>query len=291
MKIIEKYKNINSCVCIDSWIIWDTIVIFSWIHGNEKSWIYWTEKIFEQLKSKNIVLKKWKIIIVFKANEKAVKINKREVEKNMNRLFRDDLKNRNWYEELRALELMNLLKESNYLLDLHSTSGASIPFIFSEMKHFSFAKKLGISHIVWWWWELTDWVVSGDTENYMNNLWWVWVTFEAWNHDNPEWWENAYQMIINYLSVLNMIDAKYFKNIWKKENIFTNIKLVYVAKTNKFEYSISVDNFNKIDKWTLIAKDWEEKIYAEKDMVLILPKEEKNIKKWIEAFFIADQII
>jgi len=290
MKIIKNYKNIDSCVLIDSWVEGETVVIFSWIHWNEKSGIFWTNKFFKNLEEKKFILKKWKLIIVFEANGQAVEKNKREIEKNMNRLFRDDLKNRSWYEELRAFELMNLLKEADYLLDLHSTSWPSIPFIFSEMKNFSFAKKLWVSHIVWGWWELEDWVVSGDTENYINSLWWVWITFEAWNHDNPEWWENAYQMILNFLVALDFLDKKFFKKIWEEKNIFTKIQWVYVAKTNNFKYSIDIENFSKIKKQTVIAKDWEEKVYAEKDIVLILPKDEKIIKKWKEAFFIAEEV-
>lgn len=287
MKITQNYKNIDSCIEIDTWIKWPTVSIFSWVHWDEISWIYATNIFLDKLEKWEIKVNCWKINLVLEANEVAVKDKKREVCYNLNRLFKDDIVYWDTYEEKRAIDLKKILRESEYHLDLHSTSGPSIPFLFSEMSNFQLAKKLWISHIVWWWWELDEWVISWDTELYVNKLWWTWFTFEAWNHDNPEWWKNSYQMILNFLSSLDLIDKKYFKEIWKEEVYFKVIDS-YIAKTDNFRYSIEIENFKKLKKWTLIWKDWDEEIIAKDNMILTMPK--TNYKKWWEVFFIWKEI-
>jgi len=285
---MQNYKNINSAYLFDTKIQWKTIVIFSWIHWDEISWIFATKKFINEIDSWNILLNSWRLIIVTNCNEIAIKNVLRYDKKNLNRLF-FNWKKWDTYEEKRSDELMKILDEADYFLDLHSTSWPSIPFLFSEEKNFGFAKQLWISHIIWWWAELENWLISWDTENYVNNIWWVWFTFEAGNHDAPDWWKNAYQMILNFLSSLNIIDKKYFIKIWDKQ-LFIKMTDFYNAKSNIFKYNVSTENFSKIEKWTFIWTDNNEKVFAKEDMILVMPKDEKVIEKGIEVFFIWKEI-
>lgn len=285
---MNKYKNISSAYSFDTNIEWKTLVIFSWIHGDEVSWIYATEKFIEKINNWNIILKSWKLIIVTNCNEIAIEKWKRYEKINLNRLFFSWDK-WNTYEEKRSDELMTILKEADYFLDLHSTSWPSIPFLFSEIRNFDIAKNLWISNIIWWWAELENSIISWDTENYVNKLWWFWFTFEAWNHDHPEWWENAYQMILNFLSFFESIEKKYFKNIWKND-LFVKLTGLYKATSCNFKYNVKIDNFTKLKKWTLIWSDNWINIFAENDMILIMAKEENVIEEWIEVFFIWEEI-
>lgn len=77
---------------------------------------------------------------------------------------------------------MGILDTVDFLLDLHSTSGPSIPFLFSERHHLIFAQSLGISHIIGGWNDLGSDSTAGDTENYVNARGGVGFTFEAGNH-------------------------------------------------------------------------------------------------------------
>lgn len=283
------YKNISNTYLFDSNIAWKTAVIFSWIHWDEVSGIFATQKFINQLNDWKIVLNSWRLIVVTNCNEIAIEKGIRYENVNLNRLF---FKWKKWnsYEEKRSEELMKILDEADYFLDLHSTSWPSIPFLFSEIKNFEIAKKLWISNIIWWWAELENWIISWDTENYVNNLWWVWFTFEAGNHEHPDWWNNAYQMLLNFLSYLEVIDKKYFKKIWNEE-LFIKITDFYKAKTDIFKYRVPIENFTKLSKWTLIWTDSWLKIFAEKDIILIMAKDEKVIEKWIEVFFIWEEIL
>lgn len=284
---VKNYKNISWAYIINSGNIWKTVTIFWWIHWDEVSWIKATKQFINEVNNENIIINNWKIIIVTECNEKAIIMNKREVKYNLNRLF---FKWNKWnsYEVKRSNELMNILDKSDYLLDLHSTSEASIPFSFAEEDTLDFAKTLWISHIVTWWKNLED-SIWGSTEEYIDSIWWKWYTYEAWSHLDIDWARNAYKILLNFLSSLWIIDKKYFTKS-DDINIF-NIEEVYINKSWKFKYSIdNLSNFSEIKKWACIWLDWDEKIIVNEDKILFMPKTESIIKKWEEVFFYVTKI-
>lgn len=285
MRVEQNYLEVNWSYLFDSEIEWPTFVVFSWIHWDEVSWICANQKLFNQLNNWEISLDFWRLIVVIKSNEQAILQKKRFVEFNMNRLFKDWV---DWesYEIKRSKELMKILKESDYFLDLHSTSWPSIPFMYSEKQNIEFAKKLWLSHIIYWWDNISNWNISWDTENFVNRNWWVWITFEAWNHDSIDWEKNAYQMILNILSLLWMIEKWFFSEITAWKNVIC-IKDCYENKSWTFKYELeNIDNFQIIKNWTLIWYDWQEPIYAKEDFILVMPTAEYAIKQYADVFFI-----
>jgi len=287
MKIIENYNGISDTICVDTEIDGPIISIFAGVHWNEISGVKALSNFYEMIKNRKIDLKKWKLIFVLKANQQAIKINKREIKYNLNRLFKKDIDG-NDYEILRAKKLMNILDEVDYHLDLHSTSWKSVPFIFSEIQNKNLVKKLWVSPVVFGRNELSK-VLLWDTETYMNSMWKQWFTFESWNHDNLEGKKNALQMIYNFLVVLEIIDFKYFKNIGNNKK-FIKLDKIYIAKTDNFTYQINPKNFMNLRKDTIIWLDEWEKVIAPYDMILTMPVLEKIVKKWIEVFLIWKQI-
>jgi len=285
MIIENDYLWVNGAYLFDTELAWPTLVIFSWIHWDEVSWIVANKSIYEKLINKEILLNFWRLILVVESNKEAIIQRKRFVEYNMNRLFKDWIE---WdcYEIERSKELRKILDESDCLLDLHSTSWPSIPFMYAEKCNLNFAKSLWISHIIYGWDNISNWNVSWDTENYVNRNWWVWITFEAWNHDDDDWAKNSFQMILNFLSVLWMIDNKYFSNITEWKNIIC-IKDCYENKSWMFKYELAnIDNFQFIKFWTLIWYDWQEPVIAKEDFILVMPTAEYAIKQYADVFFI-----
>lgn len=265
-----------------------SVLVFSWVHWDEVSGIEANKKLAKQIISWKIKVISWKITLVLEANEQAVKQWIREVKANMNRLFLDWLQN-TCYEENRAKELMKLIKNSDYLLDLHSTSWPSIPFAYAEENSLDLAKQVWIRNIISWWWALSEQEgnnnIAWDSENYMNKNWWQAITFEAWNHHNPDWTDISYKILLNFLATLWVIDNKYYKEVdWEKTH--TKITWYYTAQSDNFKYSIETENFMKIKKWTEIWIDWDTLVIAQEDMTLIMPKKEDILQKWIEVFFI-----
>lgn len=280
--IKKLYKWIEWAYIFDSNIKWKTITIFSWIHWDEVSWINSTLKIIKQIEEWKIKLLSWKLKIVPKCNKEAVNKNQREVKYNLNRLFHKFDK---WktYEEKRSNELMLILEKTDFLLDLHSTSEESIPFIFAENHSLNIAKKLWFSHIVTWWDKL--WFgISYDTQVYVDKHWWKGFTFEAWSHNHIDASDNAYQMILNFLSNFWLIDKNYFKKIWTSK-VF-EIEDVYINKSWNFKYLLNnLENFSIVWKDICIWIDWTEKIINNSEKILFMPKSESIIKRWEEVFF------
>lgn len=184
---------------------------------------------------------------------------------------------------------MKEFQEKDYLLDLHSTSGPSVPFLFSEKENVEMAKKIGVPHVIVGWGELGSDSIDGTTENYMNSLGGRGFTFEAGNHESPEWWENAYQVLLNFLSSLGIIDQKLYKGLpWKKT--FIHMSHIHVCKTGVFKFALSEEelvNFTPLKKDTLIGIDGDEEIRAEKDCILVMPSL-NTVKKGEDVFFLGE---
>ncbi|MBP9779074.1 succinylglutamate desuccinylase/aspartoacylase family protein [Candidatus Gracilibacteria bacterium] len=285
MEITNNYLNISNSILLDTKIPGPTITIFSGIHGDEISGIIATKKFFEEVIIKKIPLLKGKIILVLGANEEAIIQKKRYIKTNLNRLFGVD-KIGCSYEYERSRELMSLLNKSDFLLDLHSTSGPSIPFLFSERRNFEIAEKLGVPHVVVGWNDLGAISTAGDTENYMNKKGGWGFTFEAGNHDNPDGTKNAYQVLLNFLSHLGIINISHFQSL-PGEKTFIEMTSVYTCKTGEFEFKLKqLENFSPLKSGTLIGMDGDEEIRAKSNCTLVMPSLRK-IKKGEDAFFIA----
>ncbi len=81
------------------------------------------------------------------ANPKALSVNKRFLQHDMNKSFATG---GSTYEEVRAGEILNQIPENNVVLDLHTMSAVSDPFaIIVDKKMIEFASTLGLKHIVY----------------------------------------------------------------------------------------------------------------------------------------------
>ncbi len=269
---------------------WNKALILWWIHWNEKSGNIAIKKFLENINNQTITLLSWEITLISECNEKAWKENCKFIEDNLNRCFYEwqNLDSQEW---IIAKKIMPFFKKPGYSLDLHSTSWESIPFLISKTKNIEFAQKLWISYIISWWNNLWISWLDWNTISYMNSKWGEGFVLESWNHDNLEWPNNAYQVLLNFLSNLWIINSNLFK---KLENKTQHIKLntAYVCKTWNFKFMLNkskLENVSLIKSWTLIWLDWDEEIIVERDVILVMP----NLaypKKWEEVFFIWEKI-
>ena len=69
------------------------------------------------------------------------------------------------------------------------------------------------------------------------------LTFEAGNHDSSDGASNAYQVILNFLSVCDMIDPSHLQPLSEVQRII-EMKSVYILDGIVFRYSLSsIENF------------------------------------------------
>lgn len=119
------------------------------------------------------------------ANPLAVAKNLRLVEKDMNASFGTQGKT---YEEKRTLELLSILNPEHLILDLHTFSGESEPFvIIVDLKMLRFAKCLGFKNIVF-----MKFNIKGGHAliNHRKG-----VSVELGNHTDPKSFERAIKLV------------------------------------------------------------------------------------------------
>jgi succinylglutamate desuccinylase len=257
----------NKIYLLDSGKKWSITTIMVWVHWNEFSWPKAVDEILLNFK-----IDTWKVYFVY-ANLEAMKINKRFYEKNMNRCF---LKNNNGktYEEKRAKQIIEILDQSDYLLDVHNTIGEenSIPFLISEYKEFW--KYFDVKYVV----SGFDNLHPGGSDSYMNSIWKKWFCIEC-GSVNVEIEEKlvsfAEKSILNFLKIT--------KNINKNPEIFNNqkyIKFGFIYKNNSldFEFTKKYKDFEKIKKWETIVFDWQIEFKTNKDCYILFSYTPNNLQ-------------
>ncbi len=152
------------------------------------------------------------------ANPKALACGERFVERDMNTSFGTS---GNTYEEKRAEKVINLLSKKKIVIDLHTFSAESKPFvIIVDKKMFDFATSLGFKHIVY----MRHNIKSGNALiNHRRG-----VSIEIGNHHKPE----SFGRVIELITRLSGKDkktkgVKFYEvyDIIKKPGRYENFKI------------------------------------------------------------------
>jgi len=285
MKYIN-FRNYSNTFIFDTKIDWPTFVIFWWIHWDEIAWVKVIGKIVKQLENDEIKLLKWKLILAY-GNEKAIKLWKRQIKYNLNRIFKEPYiseKKSEEYEIKRVQELKEILDYWDILLDIHSTSSESEPFMFAEkfLDELEIAEKIWTKKIIIWWEKIAWNLLSWDTNSYMHNFWKKAFTLECWKHDSKDAFTVWYNISIKFLEYLWIIKEN-IKKLNSKNDLIEMYKIA-ITKTWKFQFSKNFNNFDNINKWDLIGYDWNDKIIAKENFIILLPNYwQLNI--WEEIFY------
>lgn len=236
----------------------------AWVHGNEKS----GQIILDGLKD-TLSVTSGKVYIIPFANPQAIWKNIRQTEKNMNRSF---CENPPWntYEDVRARQILPILKESEYLLDIHNTLSTenSIPFLISE--HPEWNIYFPVDRII----RGLDILHPGGSDGYMNSIGKIGLCIESGSIYDPNWPEIAKNSVINFLRATGNIAGtpKLYKN-QQKYCLDTIIK----SKTSQFEFVKRWSDFEEICMGELIAKDGNHDIIAPYNGIILFSYASKNI--------------
>jgi succinylglutamate desuccinylase len=253
-----------------------TVVIMGGVHGNEPGGVIAINKLLP-----GFSIKRGKVHFVI-ANLKAIELNVRETEMNMNRAFKDESlltePQKKSYERLRALEIMPYLDESDALLDIHSSSTmGSIPFVICEPHSFEVASRLPFSIVSNGW----DKIHPGGTDYYMNKKGGMGICIECGYHLDKEAPDIAENSIMTFLTLMNLIDGV----IPSKNSDQKHVHAYYVYHTvDDFKLVRKFDDFEEIKKGILIGTDGSLEINASEDGVIIFAR---NISGGNESFVFA----
>jgi len=282
-----------------------TIIFFSGIHGNETAGVFALNEVLNLLNSNKINIRG--TIYAISGNLKALELCQRYIENDLNRLWTkpniEALKNKNNFniEEQEQIELYHLLqnilntnKPPFYFIDLHTTSGKTLPFITinDALINRKFSKLFPVPIVLG-----IEEYLNGPLLSYINEKGYLSLGFESGQH-----YELA--AIKNSISFVNL--TLVFSGVIKKEDIdfnlhFNRLKIASKNKTHFFEiiylHKIKAketfkmqqgfNNFQSINKKTVLAMSDNTVVKSKYKAKIFMPLYQA---KGSEGFFIIKNI-
>ena len=248
-------------------------LVLAAIHGNEQAGTKACERLKKELTSGKIVLKSGRLTFVPICNPKAYEQDVRSIDENLNRVIKEHSHPKT-YEQQLANEICPLIKDTDYLLDLHSTHcKGDVPFVFCDYPNELSQKvmaSLPVDYVIEGWPEayagttIQDYSTEYAAHYYSKAA----NTLECGYHKEPEAAEIAYQAIINTLAVLDMIEMadipQFSKKIVKMQE--------YVIKAEEGKLTQNYKHLDAIRKGEVLAVyDNGQELTASYDGCILLP--------------------
>lgn len=187
------------------------LVLLGGIHGNETCGPVAMRQIMDELNSGKLTLKKGSITFIPECNPQAARLDTRFVDENLNRVFCLH-ENPQSYESRLANAIIPLIESADYILDLHSfhVPGNSIVFQdYPGQERTDFASVQGVEYLILGFAEVyQDAAVQADsTETYAYKAGKIAITVEAGCHKDPDCVPRIYEMILNSMKYLGLIEG------------------------------------------------------------------------------------
>ena len=285
---IIKAGSISSCWRIESNRPGPHLCILGAIHGDELCGAYSICRLLKEFCEGSKTLRCGSLDLVI-GNEEALSDASRDCEFNLNRLFENPQSNTSGYETKRVLELEKLFLNCDFLLDLHSTSSASTPYVICNSDSLETASSFPVSHVV-----VADCMMScqfrGTTLDYSKKHGIQAVVVENGQHSDPATLTSAYQTCEFFLThFAKDLEESGIKPL--QETLVVEIFGVE-AKTNAgFSYARRFSNLDRIEAGELIGKKGLEEVRAENECFIVLPTDPSIVDPGIELYFLAKEHI
>ncbi len=277
---------INS-IKLDSLAPWKRLLIIWSIHWDERAWSLWIERFLLAIRSWQEKLVWGSIVCIPYANWEAWNNNVRYIDHNANRLF-----NQAWDtpEHILTWEIKRYIKESDFILDLHTYHFGKWSFLFDDMETREgddILQVVPVDQILLWWNNLyTNTESWMDTTAYGKSLWISWTTVECWSHWDINAVDIAYESIISVWTILGILDwvttqSKKIKRRIRMEKI--------VWKEPGAEFVKEWEHWDIIKPNEEIYRLWEDTIRNwNTEKVMIIPFHEANEKD--EWFYVGKEV-
>lgn len=250
-------------------------VILVGVHGNERCGITAFAELLPDLQ-----IDCGQVFFIY-GNPRAIEINQRYFETDLNRLFCADDKlvaqELASYEYGRAQFLKEYLNQAEVLLDLHgSYSVASQPFAICEANAHRVVSQLPIEKVV----SGFDEIQPGGTDAYMNKIGKIGICVECGLLTKPQAALTAKEVILAFLQARGHLSEQ----VSLQQQEWLNICQLYKTKTNNFYLAKDWPDFAEIKTGQLIGHDGEEEIRATEDCFILFATERQKIGE--EAFIL-----
>ncbi len=287
----KQYEWIIWVELIDSLIDWPNLWVSVCTHWWEIVWLDILKNIIHEVKLNENILK-WKIFLILNNIEAFKKYNElindwnkitekelvstRFIEENMNRCCSiENLKESNSIEVRRILELLPVLNKLDFLFDIHSTySPSDSMMILTKKSYQEFSDVFNVDKELVWITEVQVWKPFIDI---VERNWWVWIWIESWCQLDSSWYkiwtDNLLRLLINLWMIdwnLELVKSLLLEKVNKQTlNIFGSV----IVKSREFKFYKDYKHLDKVKTWELFCFDWEKDLYAEKDFLVIMPKQ------------------
>jgi succinylglutamate desuccinylase len=264
------------------------LVISGIVHGHEPCGYFAIRRMLTELAAGDLKLQRGEVKFVI-ANPEAFSNGKRQIDHNLNRLFRDDLRfDETSVEHRRTKELADIYRGCDVLCDLHATTAPTVPFLMCERHLLNEARALGLSPIVIGWGELGDASVAGDTETFANASGGKGFTFECGQRDDVASYEVAYQTARRFLEHYGLV-ARSTVQSPPQPKAYELFKVVTLREAD-FAYSKAFANFDELEAGAEIGRDKQGSILAPEKCVIVMPAATANTKIGEDLFMLGREL-
>ena len=252
-----------------------TSIILTGVHGDEICGPLALKELLPRLK-----IQRGRVFVGY-GNPLAIAKNVRQIDANLNRLFKpeSDLspQEKNSYEYERAQFLKKYLDQAEVLLDVHASYDPhSPPFIICEDGATEIAKYLPVNLIV----SGFDAIEPGGTDYYMSKQDKIGICIECGYRSDPKTSQIAEKGILDFLIARGHISGQLTEQRQQKIRRFN----LYLAKTTDFRLAKNFTDFAELEVNDLIGFDGNAEINAPEKCVILFAQNTKQVGA--EAFLL-----
>ncbi|NNC82672.1 MAG: hypothetical protein HKN79_03775 [Flavobacteriales bacterium] len=247
------------------------VIIIAAIHGNEPTGLRALLELKPYLREHSAKLQGEVIGLI--GNMRALEQSKRYIDKDLNRMWAPSIQPEGRSEDMEKAELEPYLEEhlagegKRYVLDLHTTSAESQPFMSVAdtdvnrefAAHFEMPGISGIERFI-----------EGPLLNHISQLGHVGLAFEAGQHQDPKSVAVHVQFILESLHHCGILPSERF-NEPKEVEEFDIVYRHGIIEEDEFVMNPGYRNFTPIHKGQILAHDKHGDIRAPKDGLLFMP--------------------
>ena len=270
--------DLDGILVIKSEKVGPRVGVMAVTHGDEPAWIAahkYLASYFEENK-----LASWEVLLIL-WNPSAYQKKTICIEENLNRLFTEDSflsdHQKNSFEYTRSRQLMPIIGQLDYLLDIHSTNNPGPVFSIVKSNHqkcWDLASILPVEFVSSGWnpyisWTTCDWIEKSG---------WVGITIECGDHNNPLGAKIAIQSTKKFLQAIGCYNFREEISICKKH--FKVLSREAICDASTFQYSRTYINFEKIKPMEEIAFDSKKRYIApdQDNLAIVFPTKIESIR-------------
>jgi N-alpha-acetyl-L-2,4-diaminobutyrate deacetylase len=267
------------------------LLVLGSVHGSEPCGSLAIDKIADMIKQGDLPIHAGTITFLPRANPKAYEQGTRIFEGNLARsIVKKDIADCTYYEERIAQDIIALIEDADYILDLHSCNTQTPAFAFQDNDTpdaAEFCSHLGVDFIIVGWNDyFSNQDIPASVQGYGNNIGKTCATIECGSHHDPASIDEAYNIIINAGQYLGI-----FKTPTTQISKTTKYRLIHhFWEDAPGELAQDFTGLHFLKKGTHILtyhrNGVEDKYYAEQDCYILMPSkngynpDHKNMDIW-----------